>query len=128
MSGLHGALGWLTVGAALIVLVAAVATWLAWERPVGRTLARLSDLLVVSVPVLVFAALFVGGLLVITGLRPAQVLHVPFGVAALATLPVAMATGIWGEQGTGRGRRRYAWVTGAAAVLLVLALLLAQTG
>ena len=67
MSGLHGALGWLTVGAAVIVVLAAVVTWLTWERGVDRTLARLTDLVVAVVAVLVFAALFVGGLLLVTG-------------------------------------------------------------
>lgn len=128
MSGLHGALGLLAIGAAVIVVVAAVATWLAWERRVGRTLALLTDVLVIIVTVLVFAAVFVGGLLLITGLRPGQTGHLILGIAALAVLPVAMAVGIWAEQGTGRSQRRYAWLTGGGVVLAVLALLLAQSG
>lgn len=128
MSGVHGALGWLTVGAAAIVILAAVVTWLTWEHRVGHTLARLTDLVVAVVAVLVFAALFVGGLLLVTGVRPAQMLHVLFGVAALAVLPLAMGVGIWGEQGTGRSRRRYGWVAGGGVVLTVLALLLTQSG
>jgi NADH:ubiquinone oxidoreductase subunit 6 (subunit J) len=128
MSGLHGALGWLTVGAAVFVVVAAAATHLTWDRRAGRALALLTDVLVMFVTVLVFAAIFLGGLLLITGSRPEQMLHVIYGVGALVMLPLALAVGIWGDRGGGRSRRRYAWVTGGAIVLVVLALLLSQSG
>lgn len=48
MSGVHGALGWRTVGGAAIIVIAAVAAWLTWGRRAGRTLAVLALLLTQS--------------------------------------------------------------------------------
>lgn len=128
MGGAHGLLGWLAAWAAMAVVIAAGAAHLTWGRPVWRGLALLADVLVVLVTVLVFAALFLGGLLLITGLQPDQPLHVFLGMAALATLPAAMAIGIWRDRGTGRSRQRDAWLMGGGVLLALLALLLVQSG
>jgi len=128
MSGVHGTLGWLAVGAAVIVTVTALSTWLLGTRRPARVVERMTDILVALVTALVFAALFVGGLLLMAGSRPSDMLHVVYGTAALATLPAAMALGIWFDQGRRRGPRRYLWVAAGGLVLAVLALLLTRSG
>jgi hypothetical protein len=128
MSGLHGALGYLTVAAAVVVAVAAGATSIGLQQRWGQALARLTDILAVVVSVLVFAALFIGGLLLVTGLRPMSPAHILFAVAALAAMPIALAVGLWREHGAGRSPARYGWLAGGAAVTAVLGLLLAASG
>jgi hypothetical protein len=128
MSGLHGTLGFLAVVVAVVVAVAAGATSIGLERRWGPALARLTDMLAVVVSVLVFAALFIGGLLLITGLRPMSAAHILFAVAALAAMPVAAGAGLWRERGRGRDRARYGWLAGGAAATAVLGLLLAMSG
>jgi hypothetical protein len=135
MSGLHGTLGYLTVVAAVVVAVAAVvvavaadATSIGLERGWGQALARLTDILAAVVSVLVLAALFIGGLLLITGLRPMSPAHILLAVAALAAMPAAVGVGLWREHGAGRSPARYGWLAGGAAVTAVLGLLLAASG
>jgi hypothetical protein len=128
MSGLHGTLGYLTVVAAVVVAVAAGATSIGLQQRWGQALARLTDILAVVVSVLVFAALFIGGLLLVTGLRPMSPAHILFAVAALAAMPIALAVGLWREHGAGRSPARYGWLAGGAAVTAVLGLLLAASG
>jgi hypothetical protein len=127
MSGVHGTLGWLALVAGMIVTLSALAAWYLGTRAAGRLLARVTDLLVVLVTALVLAAMFVGGLLLMTGLRPIDMLHVLYGIAAPAALPIAMGLGIW-DGGRGRRHRRHAWVAGGGVVLVVLSLLLAMSG
>lgn len=128
MSGLHGTLGYLTVVAAVVVAVAAGATSIGIQRRWGQALARLTDILAAVVSVLVFSALFIGGLLLITGLRPMSAAHILLAVAALAAMPVAVGVGLWREHGAGRSPARYGWLAGGAAVTAVLGLLLAASG
>lgn len=128
MSGVHGILGHLTVAVAAFVAVLAVLASVALGRSWGAALARLTDLLAVVLAVLVLAALFIGGLLLITGLRPSSPAHILLAVAALAAMPVAGGVALWREQGEGRGPRRYRWIAGAAVVTGVLGLLLAVSG
>lgn len=128
MSGLHGTLGYLAVVAAVVVAVAAGTTSIGLHRRWGQALARLTDILAAGVAVLVLAALFVGGLLLITGLRPMSPAHILLAVAALAAMPVAAGVGLWREHGAGRGPARYGWLAGGAAVTAVLGLLLAASG
>ena len=128
MSGLHGTLGYLAVVAAVVVAVAAGTTSIGLQRRWGRALARITDILAAGVSVLVMAALFVGGLLLITGLRPMSAAHILLAVAALAAMPVAASVGLWREHGAGRGPARYGWLAGGAAVTAVLGLLLAASG
>lgn len=128
LSGLHGILGHLTVGAAALVVVLAGLASFALGRSWGMALARLTDLLAVVLAVLVLAALFIGGLLLITGLRPSSPAHILLAVAALAAMPVAGGVALWREQGEGRGPRRYRWIAAGAIVTAVLGLLLAVSG
>jgi hypothetical protein len=128
LSGVHGILGDTTVVAAVIVAVVALAAAVALQGGRGPGLARLADGLAVAVTLLVFAALFIGGLLLVTGLRPSSPLHVVLAVAALVALPLAGGGGLWLEHGEGRGPRRYHWLAGGAAVTAALGLLLALTG
>lgn len=128
MSGLHGTLGYLTVVAAVVVAVAAGATSIGLQQRWGQALARLTDILAAVVSVLVFSALFIGGLLLITGLRPMSAAHILLAVAALAAMPVAVGVGLWREHGAGRSPARYGWLAGGAAVTAVLGLLLAASG
>jgi hypothetical protein len=128
VSGLHGTLGYLTVVAALVVAVAAGATSIGLGRRWGQALARSTDILAAGVTVLVFAALFMGGLLLITGLRPMSPAHILLAVAALAAMPIAAGVGLWRERGAGRSPARYGWLAGGAAVTVVLGLLLAASG
>jgi hypothetical protein len=128
MTGLHGTLGYLTVVAAVVVAFAAGATSIGLERGWGPAVARLTDILAAVVTVLIFAALFIGGLLLITGLRPMSAAHILLAVAALAAMPVAVGVGLWREHGAGRSPARYGWLAGGAAVTAVLGLLLAASG
>jgi hypothetical protein len=128
LSDLHGILGHLTVAAAILVAGLAGLASIALKRSWGLALARLTDLLAVMLAVLVLAALFIGGLLLVTGLRPSSPAHILLAVAALAALPVAGGVALWREQGEGRGPRRYRWVAGGAIVTAVLGLLLALSG
>jgi hypothetical protein len=128
VSGLHGSLGYLAVIAAVVVAMLAALTSVTLERRAGHTLALLTDVLAIVAGLLVFGALFIGGLLIITGLRPDAAPHVVLAIAALAAMPVAAAVGLWSEQGTGRSRRRYRWLAGGAMVTAALGLALAATG
>jgi hypothetical protein len=129
LSGLHGILGHLAVAAAaLAAILAGLATLALAHRSWGVALARLTDLLAVVLAVLVLAALFIGGLLLITGLRPSSPAHIILAVAALAAMPLAGGVALWREQGEGRGPQRYLWIAGGAIVTGVLGLLLAVSG
>jgi hypothetical protein len=128
LSGVHGILGYATVVAAVIVAAVALASAMSLQRGRGPGLARLTDGLAIAVTLLVFAALFVGGLLLITGLRPSSPAHLILAMAALVALPLAGGTGLWLEHGEGRAPRRYHWLAGGAAVTAALGLLLALTG
>jgi hypothetical protein len=128
LSGVHGILGHLTVAVAALVAVLAGLASVALGRSWGIALARLTDLLAVVLAVLVLVVLFIGGLLLITGLRPSSPAHILLAVAALAAMPVAGGVALWREQGEGRGPRRYHWIAGGALVTAVLGLLLAVSG
>jgi hypothetical protein len=128
MSGLHGTLGWLTVGAAVVVTVVAFATWLLQSRRPVRALAVATNLIVAAVTVVIVATIFVGGLLIITGTRPDDVGHIVIGVMALAVLPASLGLGALTDQDSDRPPRRSLWVAGGGVVLTVLALLLTVTG
>lgn len=126
MSGAHGTLGWLTLGVAGVVALLALLAWLAGPGRLGRVLGLITTILVIVVTALVAVVLFLGGLLLMTGLRPQDVVHVLLGIAALATLPVSLAVGAWSDRG--ESQRRYLWVCGGSLLLMLLAFLLGQTG
>ncbi len=126
MSGVHGSLGWLTLATAAAVTLLALGASMAWGDRAGRVLGRLAEVVAVAATAIVFAALFVGGLMLMTGLRPTSMLHVLLAVAALATMPVALALGVWSERG--RGAQRYRWLAGGGLVMVALSVLLTQSG
>lgn len=128
MSGFHGALGFLAVVAAVVVAVVAAVAWVGHERPWGAAAARIAEILAVALGLIVLAAIFIGGLLLITGLRPSTPLHILLAVAALAAVPVAFGVALWREHGTGRTRARAGWLVGGSLVTALLGLLLAATG
>ncbi|HEX3428325.1 MAG TPA: hypothetical protein VHS36_05925 [Candidatus Limnocylindrales bacterium] len=130
MTAAHQFLGFLAVAATIALL--AVAGWsaIAVRRDGGGAAHRFAvDRLVL----LVVGALASNGLLglVVVGLgsRPADVLHLIYGPAALITLPV----GVWLGRRPGAGGmtsplRREAWLLGAAVVLLGIEVRLFMTG
>lgn len=128
MSDVHGILGHVTVAVAALAVVLAGLASVVLGHSRGPAVARLADLLAVVLAVLVLAALFIGGLLLISGLRPSSPAHILLAVAALAAMPVAGGVALWREQGDGRGPRRYRWIAGGALVTAVLGLLLAVSG
>jgi hypothetical protein len=87
------------------------------------------DRLLVAVVVLVAFNDLLGLLLLGGSARPADPLHLLYGVAALVTLPTAWAVG--GRRRGGRAAtrlRRDVWIVGAAIVMLGLELRLFMTG
>ncbi|KRT62367.1 MAG: hypothetical protein XU10_C0030G0017 [Chloroflexi bacterium CSP1-4] len=64
-----------------------------------------------------------GGLMAVTGAGPRDILHIVYGVFAVATIPVAA----FAAAGREPGRRRATW-TIAGVVLVILVLRLFQTG
>jgi hypothetical protein len=128
VSGAHGILGQATVVAAIIVAAVSMAAAMSLDRGRGPTLAHLADALAVVLTVLVFVTLFIGGLLLMTGLRPSSPVHILLAVAALAAVPIAGAAGLWFERGAGRRPQRDRWLAGGAAVTALLGILLALTG
>ena len=128
MSGLHGALGFLTAVTAVVVALMAGLAWAGFDRRWGVAAARTAEVIGVVLVVLVLAALFIGGLLLITGLRPMTPAHILLAVAALAAVPIAEGAGLWREHGAGRSRARSGWLAGGALATALLGLLLAATG
>jgi hypothetical protein len=112
----------------VLVTLLALAASLAWRGRTGAVLGRSAEAVSVATAVVVFAALFLGGLLLMTGLRPASMLHLLVAFAALATRPAALVLGVWSERGRGRGAQRYRWLAGGGLVMVAWSLLLTQTG
>jgi hypothetical protein len=128
VSGLHAALGFLTLVTAVGAAMTAGLAWAGFERRWGVGAARTAEVIALILGLLVLAALFIGGLLLITGLRPMTSAHILLAVAALAAVPIAAGTGLWREHGAGRSRARSGWLAGGALVTALLGLLLAATG
>jgi len=117
------------LGVTIALLGAAVWSW-AGARTAGRDDHRFAvDRLVLAVETLVAVEIGLGGLLLATGERPADPLHLLYGVAALVTLPVGRW---WGgrpdRSGAINRRRRDGWLILAAAILVGVELRLLATG
>ncbi len=115
-------------GSAAIV---GVAIWsaIAGRRSGGRSDHRFAaDRVVLAVLVLVAAAGLVGIALLINGSRPVDPLHLVYGPAALACLPVAIWLGARPAGGGGSRLRRDVWTAGGGIVLFGLAWRLLATG
>jgi hypothetical protein len=128
VSGAHGVLGLSTIVLAAVMAALSAAAAMSLDRGRGPTLPRVADALAIALTVLVFVTLFIGGLLLMTGVRPSSPVHILLAVAALAAVPVAGGAGLWFERGAGRGPQRYRWLAGGAAVTALLGILLALTG
>jgi hypothetical protein len=109
----------LAVAVALAGVVLAVVT-VGWAR-LGRPGRLAVDRAILAGLVGVVAAIASGVVLILTGLRPADGLHLLYAGAALLILPVVRFGALFA------GRRAAALVVGAA-VLVALVVRLAQTG
>ena len=116
MPQLHGA-------GASIVLGAVVATGLAAILIAIRGGSPWTDRLRIGLTVIIGLQVLTGLALFVTGIRPGESLHLVYGLAALAILPLA---GTFASEAPPRPR---AWVLAAAClILLVVAWRLASTG
>jgi len=127
MGELHGSLGSLVQSAAILLAVLAVGAFLIRSWRLGRALARVVDLAVIAAVALIVVTMLAGGLAFIGGEPPQQILHLAYGVPALAVLPAAAVLGLRAEKGGSRTGSRYLWLAGGAFTLFGLALRLAQT-
>lgn len=128
MSGVHGALGWLTLWAAVAVALVALLAWATGQGRPGRILGRVTVGVALVAAAVAATALFLGGLLLLTGLRPADIIHVALGIVALAVLPAALLLATWLDRGGGGRPARYLWTAGGGLLLMLLAVLLILTG
>jgi len=130
MTDAHQFLARVVVAATIAMLLASLWSVIAARRAEGRVDHRFAvDRLVLLVVGLVAANGFAGSLLLAGGSRPADVLHLLYGPAALVTMPI----GVWLSR---RGRdlrspaapRHHGWLVAAALVLLGIELRLFMTG
>lgn len=130
MSSAHHLAGWLVVASTAALLGAAAWSWLTGRRSGGRVDHRFAVDRLVLVSLAAIAVAVVLGLVVLAGGgRPADPLHLLYGVLACVALPAGWA--LAGRAGAGSGvtrRGRDAWLTVAAAVLLGIELRLFLTG
>jgi hypothetical protein len=129
VTDLHQLLGILVVVATVALLAAGGWSALATRRSGGTRDHRFAvDRLVLVVIGLVLANGLVGLLLIGTGARPADALHLLYGPAALATLPVGVWLSRRASAGAAAPRRLEAWLVVATIVLLGIELRLFATG
>ena len=130
MTDAHQFLGWLAVIATVAVLGAI--GWSAWTRRASRGAAdrRFAvDRLILLTFGVVGANGLIGLILLGTGARPADPLHLVYGPAALVCLPVGIWLGRRGADGAGSiNRRREIWLVAAAVVLVGIEVRLVMTG
>ena len=123
------------IGADLVVAATAgflvVALWsvlAGWQSAGGRDHRFAVDRAVLLVVALVGLNDLLGIVLLATGRRPTDPLHLLYGVAVLATAPIGWWLG--GRSGSGRAAtrlRRDVWLLGTAVVLIGLELRLFMT-
>ena len=128
MGDLHGSVATLVMPVAILVTFLSIGAFLFGTRRPGRALARLVDLAVIGAVALIVVTMFAGGLIFIGGQQPQQILHLAYGVAALAAVPASAALGVRAEQRGGRSGSRYLWIAFGAFALVGLTLRLSQTG
>jgi len=119
-----------TIGVTIALLGAAAWSWVAARRTDGRLDHRFAvDRLALAVEAFIAVNVGLGGLLLATGERPSDPLHLLYGVAALVTVPVGWW---WGGRPDGSGatsrRRRDGWLLLAVAILVGVELRLVATG
>lgn len=130
MTTAHHLAGWTLVAVTGGVLVAAIWSWLAARSSGGARDHRFAvDRLVIAALGAVALVVLLGLAVLAGGARPADPLHVVYGVAALATIPVAWGLGSRRPAGGAPSRRRRdAWLVLAAAVMLGIELRSFLTG
>ena len=129
MVTLHVILAVVVTAASLVVVAAAVWSALAGRRSGGRRDHRWAvDRAVLAVLGGVIAAGLIGGILLVTGSRPADPLHYLYGPAALIALPVAIWIGARVSSAGSSRSRRDAWTAAGGLVLLGIVLRLFATG
>jgi hypothetical protein len=126
----HQLLAFAIMAITVALLATCLWSWLAARRSGGEQDHRFAvDRLVLLVEAVVAVQIGIGGLLVATGDRPSDPLHLLYGVAALATLPVGWA---WGGRPDRTGavsrRHRDGWLLIATGILLGVELRLLATG
>lgn len=130
MTDAHQFLARVVVAATIAMLLASLWSVISARRSEGRVDHRFAvDRLVLLVVALIAANEIVGSFLLAGGSRPADALHLLYGVAAFVTLP----GGVWLSR-RGRGlaggaaSRGDGWLVVAAVVLLGIELRLFMTG
>jgi hypothetical protein len=123
------------LGRAAIAVTAALALVATWSTVDGRQSSGTRDhrfavdrLLILNITV-VAANVLAGGLLAAGGTRPADALHLLYGVAAVVVLPLGWTLGVRaGPSGRPSRARRDAWVLAAGLILLGIEIRLIATG
>jgi hypothetical protein len=119
------------LGVTIALVGAAAWSWTAARRTEGRSDHRFAvDRLVLAVEAFIALDVGLGSLLLVTGARPSDALHLLYGLAALVTLPVGWW---WGGRPDGPGaisvrHRRDGRLLLAAAILVGIELRLVATG
>ncbi len=125
MSGIHGALGFLVLALALVLLATTLGSVLLGDRLRATVRTWIVDGLALVVEAAVLLTLLAGPLLLATGRQPADPLHFLYAVIAVAALPVAL--GIAMSRGA-TGPRRDRWLALGTVILGGVAVRLIQTG
>jgi len=129
VTDLHHLLAILVVVATVALLAAGAWSAFATRRSGGARDHRFAvDRLVLAVIGLVLVNGLVGLVLIDTAGRPADALHLLYGPAAIATLPVGVSLSRRASASTVPPRRREAWLVVATIVLLGIELRLFATG
>lgn len=128
---LHTQFGAAVMVGSLVVVVAAIRSALRGLRSGGRADHRLAldRAVLVVLGVLILAGLL-GALLLATGSRPSDPLHLVYGPAGVVALPLAIWMGTRNASGDANATRvrRDLWTAGGGIVLLGIGLRLFATG
>ena len=130
MTGVHELLGRVALGLAFALVAAAPWSVADARRTAGAIDHRfVVDRLILLNVFVIVANVLAGALLAVGGARPADPLHLLYGVAAVVVLPLGWTLGGRTVQ-TGRPSRarRDAWVLAAALVLVGIEVRLLATG
>jgi hypothetical protein len=127
----HQLLGWLVVGLSLALAAAGGWSVLAGMRSSGQVDHRFAvDRLAVVAWLAISVAVATGVILLITGRRPADTLHLLYAVVALALVPTGYLLGMRTARpgSSGLTRQRDAWAIATGVVLLGIGMRLIGTG
>ncbi|HET7471805.1 MAG TPA: hypothetical protein VFJ71_01650 [Candidatus Limnocylindrales bacterium] len=131
MTAAHQTVAWLAVAISAAVLGAAVWSAVAGRRSGGSMDHRFAvDRAVIAAEGVIAVAALIGLAIVAGGSRPADALHLLYGVLAVVALPLGWLIGGRATPGavTPPRLRRDTWIGVAAAILLAIELRLFLTG